>query len=140
MTTYSLNVFGTIVRSDGATIPADPSNADYRAYEAWVAAGNAVTPYGGPAMNVPTCQLWQIEAICNAPPSGLGFTPPTWATVTSAVAAQNNAAATAFFAHGTNQIPASSTTLATIAAALTPTLTSAQLTALVAAAAQVAIV
>ena len=31
-----------IVRSDGAIVPADPANMDYRAFQEWLAAGNAV--------------------------------------------------------------------------------------------------
>jgi hypothetical protein len=47
MADYQLTALGaTILRSlDGAYIPADPGNADYVAYEAWVAAGNTPDPY-----------------------------------------------------------------------------------------------
>ena len=42
---YQLTNSTTIIRtSDSASIPADPNNADYQAYLAWVAAGNTPTP------------------------------------------------------------------------------------------------
>ena len=31
--------------SDGVSIPIDPANLDYRAYQAWAALGNTATPY-----------------------------------------------------------------------------------------------
>lgn len=43
--TYTLISNSTAVqRSDGAIIPADPGNTDYRAYLAWVAGGNSASP------------------------------------------------------------------------------------------------
>jgi hypothetical protein len=33
-----------IQRSDGASIPTDPSNSDYIAYLKWIEAGNTPTP------------------------------------------------------------------------------------------------
>ena len=50
MTTYKLapNYLGqpnsTIIRSDGACIPADPNNSDYIAYLAWLNEGNVPEP------------------------------------------------------------------------------------------------
>ena len=90
---------------------------------------------------VPTALLWQLEAACEgaASAAALGFTPPTWAQVQAAVAAQNSPALTAFFNVGMNSIPANSTTLATLAAAVPMPLTAAQVTALVAAAAAISI-
>ena len=47
---YQLTNGTTIIRTiDGACIPADEGNADYQAYQAWVAAGNTPTPYTPPA-------------------------------------------------------------------------------------------
>ncbi len=52
--TYQLTKGTNIVRtSDGASIPPDPMNADYQAYQAWVAAGNAATPYIAPTPDYP---------------------------------------------------------------------------------------
>jgi hypothetical protein len=51
MYTYTLIANSTsIIRSDGATIPADPANTDYANYLKWVAAGNTVTPVPGPTL------------------------------------------------------------------------------------------
>jgi hypothetical protein len=49
--TYALVLNSTnIQRSDGVYIPADPLNADYAAYLAWVASGNTVTPVPAAAL------------------------------------------------------------------------------------------
>lgn len=40
MAAYQVTPAGIILRDDGANIPPDPRNTDYRAYQAWVAAGN----------------------------------------------------------------------------------------------------
>jgi hypothetical protein len=41
MTEYKRNTAGALIRSlDGATIPADPRNTDYAAYQVWLAKGN----------------------------------------------------------------------------------------------------
>ncbi|MEI9917108.1 MAG: hypothetical protein WDN29_16395 [Methylovirgula sp.] len=53
--TYTLTASGGVVRgSDGAFIPNDPMNADWQAYEVWVAAGNAAAPYVPPPAPVPS--------------------------------------------------------------------------------------
>lgn len=41
-------VAGILREADGAHIPADPSNVDWQAYLAWVAAGNAAAPAAAP--------------------------------------------------------------------------------------------
>ncbi|NVO13909.1 MAG: hypothetical protein HXX10_07720 [Rhodoplanes sp.] len=46
--TYKLTSGTSILRSDGACIPADPANSDYAAYLAWVEAGNTPVPYVAP--------------------------------------------------------------------------------------------
>ena len=61
---------------------------------------------GADATNaIPNCALWQLQSVMTA---------AQWAQVTTAVAALNNPAVSAFFAHGTNIIPANSTTLLSI--------------------------
>ena len=73
-----------------------------------------------PAAPAPTCQLWQLQAVMTA---------AQWTAAQNAVAALNNPAVSAFFAHGTNVIPANSTTLLSLGTAIG--LTAAQITALV---------
>lgn len=49
---YRLTASASIVQriSDGAAIPVDLENADYRAYLAWVLEGNTATPYAPPSV------------------------------------------------------------------------------------------
>jgi len=48
---YQLTSSASILRqTDGASIPADPLNSDYRDYLAWVEAGNTPEPYAPPAL------------------------------------------------------------------------------------------
>ena len=46
--TYTLTSSSSVIRSDGATIPADSNNVDYQVYLAWLSAGNTPTPYTPP--------------------------------------------------------------------------------------------
>lgn len=113
----------TLVWSSAATAYVALTDATY---QAWLAAGNVPTPIDSEASlaqvlalrGLPTgaivnpfatCQLWQLESV---------LTSAQWSAVTTAVANLNNPTVTAFFAHGTNQIPADSTTLASIAASV----------------------
>lgn len=46
--TYTLTAGTAIIRDDGAFVPTDPGNADYQAYQVWLAAGNTPNPYVAP--------------------------------------------------------------------------------------------
>jgi hypothetical protein len=89
-------------------------------FAAWLAAGNAApAPYVAPAP-VPTCLLWQLQAVLTA---------AQWTGVQAAVAAVNSPVLSSFVTHGGNVIPANSTTLIALGAAIG--LTPDQVTALV---------
>ena len=95
---------------------------------AQIAAGTTPTPYTPPPPPVPTCQLWQLQAVMTA---------AQWTAAENAVTALNNPAVSAFFAHGTNVIPADSTTLLALGTAIG--LTADQVTAMVQQASSVSI-
>ena len=56
MSTYQLTFGSTVIRtSDGAFIPESPGNADWQAYQSWLAAGN--TPSSAPTITQTPSQL-----------------------------------------------------------------------------------
>ncbi len=58
--TYTLTHENGVLRdTDGAFIPADPANADWRSYQAWLAAGN--TPNPAPAVIPPPVRLTFLQ-------------------------------------------------------------------------------
>ena len=127
--TYTLTNSGSVVRdADGAVIPADPAVAEWRTYQAWLAAGNTPNPAPLPPAAVPSCKLWQLRSVMSA---------TQWTAVQAAVAALNEAAVAAFAADGDDLIPANSKTLLALGAAIG--LSAAQVTALVQQAAEVQI-
>jgi hypothetical protein len=125
--------------SDNAVVgPDDP--VDWATFQAWLAAGNTPSPAPPPPAPVPSAALWQLKAICDSPPSSLGFTPPTWAQIQTAAASLNNSALSDFIAAFAPQpIPENATTIASLNAALPTPMTAAQLLAFFSAAAAVSI-
>lgn len=127
--TYSLIYNSTsILRNDGAVIPADPGNTDYKAYLAWVAAGNTPTPSTAPANPPVIVQMWQAKAILQSTP----FTPTQaetayqtivagttnlLAATNALVAAQNNPTLTTFW-NDSATIASNDTTLNSLATML----------------------
>lgn len=107
--TYSLTHDGeAVLRSDGAIIPADPSNLDWQIYQEWLADDNIPIPAVIPPSPVPTCLVWQLQA---------AITSEQWNAVQLFIANSGNRALQAFASQGVNPIPADSTTLAILAEA-----------------------
>jgi hypothetical protein len=116
--TYAFTASGSLIRgSDQAFIPVDPANRDYQAY---LASGIAATPYVAPPAPTPSCQLWQLQSV---------MTVAQWTAIQANITTLNNPAVTAFFQHGTNTIPANSTTLLSLGEQIG--LTADQITALI---------
>lgn len=88
--------------------------------QAWLGAGNTPTPAPAAPVPVPSCALWQLQSVT---------TGAQWTAAQSAVDALGRPAVSAFWAHGTNIIPANSTTLLALGASIG--LTADQVTALV---------
>jgi len=70
---------------------------------------SANPPPPPPPAGVPSCMLWQLQAV---------LTPDQWTQVLAVVAGMNNPTLTAFAQHGSNFIPANSTTLIELGAAI----------------------
>ncbi|GAC1460657.1 MAG: hypothetical protein NVSMB70_06270 [Chamaesiphon sp.] len=61
---YQLTLLSTIIRSDGALIPADQNNRDYQDYLAWKSAGGVPTPV--PLSDYQRVQSDKINASCQS--------------------------------------------------------------------------
>lgn len=120
-----LDLPGTWLYPANSTLIAPPTAAPGQAayfsakFGAWGLSSATPAP-PGPPPGVPSCMLWQLEAI---------LTPDQWSQLQTAVVAMNNPAVAAFMAHGSNFIPSTSTTLLQLGAAIG--LASDQVTALV---------
>jgi hypothetical protein len=61
---YTLTTGTSVTRdADGAGIPDDPRNADWQAYQAWLAAGDMPNPYVAPPAPPPTLSFLQFMAL-----------------------------------------------------------------------------
>jgi len=67
LTSALANNAQTVVRdADGASIPPDPRNADWQAYQAWLAAGNTPAPYTPPPPPPTVLSYLQFRALFTA--------------------------------------------------------------------------
>ena len=120
-----LDVPGTWLYPANSTLIAPPTAGPGQAayfsakFETWGLSSATPAP-PGPPPGVPSCMLWQLQAI---------LTFDQWTQILAAVAAMNKPEVTAFMAHGSNFIPANSATLIQLGAAIG--LTPAEVTALV---------
>lgn len=64
--------------SDGAFIPFDENNADYRAYQDWLAAGNLPTPISAPPNVTPVTPPPPPEPEPAPPPTTSGGSAPPY--------------------------------------------------------------
>ena len=124
-----LDVPGTWLYPANSTLIAPPTAGPGQAayfsakFETW-GLSSATPSRPEPLRGVPSCMLWQLQAV---------LTPEQWSkgenSILGAVAAMNDPVITAFMAHGSNFIPANSKTLIQLGAAIN--LTPDELTALV---------
>lgn len=89
---YKLTLTNVILRlADGASIPPDPGNADYRAYLAWVAKGNTPTPADPPPTPPPPVDYGTDDTARDQLPDAV-TTLRTYLGLASPTAAQSGAA------------------------------------------------
>ncbi len=115
--TYTLMAGSSLIRrdGDGALIPQDPANVDYRAYQVWLAAGNTPTPATAPTPTVPPqIALWQVRAVL----AHRGLLDQA----NSVIAALNDPSVTAYWDYG-NVLDRTSPTLAKLITAMNLTST-----------------
>ena len=81
--TYTLtqNEAYVIRDTDGATIPNDPLNGDWRAYQTWLALGNTPTPAATPPEKPLTIAAWQGVATMMATGYNPGRALPEYASI-----------------------------------------------------------
>lgn len=84
---YKLTNDTLIIRvDDGACIPADPANSDYRAYQEWLSAGNSPANASQPALSdLAKTQLAVTDMVAlRCLKAGVAY-PPDWQTHTIAL-------------------------------------------------------
>lgn len=109
--TYTLTNSQSVIRdADGACIPFDEANTDYRAYLAWIEEGYEPNPYVAPPPPVPSSvPLWAVRVIL-AEKELLD-------QANAAIAASDNTAVKVIWEYG-NFVDRDSPALASLAAAL----------------------
>lgn len=71
---YKLTDTTSILRSDGAFIPADPENTDYQAYLAWLAEGNTPEPADNPTqVQIIAAITATVQAHMDAAAQAMGY-------------------------------------------------------------------
>jgi len=81
MTDYILSEYGVIRTSDGASIPNDDRNRDWRKYLEWVADGNTPDPIPEVVVDPNVAETETIKLAAKDKLVSLGLTEPEAATV-----------------------------------------------------------